>query len=70
MAHRPAQTHPVRHMTRPEMADQRLASLVLQLLKIGGTDLETVLTGRCHQPSRLIADQLEHHILHVYPQQS
>jgi hypothetical protein len=29
-----------------------------------------VLTGRRHQPPRLIADQLEHHILHVYPHQS
>ncbi len=57
-------------MTRPEMADQRLTGFVLQLLKIGGADLETVLTGRRHQPPRLIADQLEHHILHVYPHRS
>jgi hypothetical protein len=28
-----------------------------------------MLTGRRHQPPGLIADQLEHHILHVYPPQ-
>jgi len=70
MAHRPAQAHPIRHMIRAGVADQRLSGFVLQLFKIGGADLEMVLTGLRHQPPGLIADQLEHHVLHVYPHQS
>jgi hypothetical protein len=29
-----------------------------------------LLAGRRHELPRLIADQLEHHILHVYPHRS
>lgn len=70
MAHRPTQTHPVSHMTGAEMADQRLPGFVLQLFKIGGADLEMLLAGCRHELPRLIAEQLEHHILHVYPHRS
>ena len=67
MAHRPAQTDAVGHMTGAEMADQRFPGLMLQLFKVGGTDLQMELAGRCHKPPRLIAEQLKHHILHAYP---
>jgi hypothetical protein len=47
------------------MPHQRLAGFVLEILQVGGLDLQELRTSGGHQLARLIADQLKHHILHL-----
>jgi len=52
-------------MTGAVVTHQRFAGFVLELLEVGGLDLQVLGARSGHQSTRLIADQFKHHILHV-----
>ncbi|MBV2351768.1 hypothetical protein KUL97_08630 [Synechococcus sp. HK05] len=52
-------------MTGPVVPHQRIAGFVLEILEVGGLDLQVLGASGGHQLARLITDQLKHHVLHL-----
>jgi hypothetical protein len=52
-------------MAGAEMPHEGFAGFVLQILKVGGLDLQMLGMGGSQQLARTIADQLKHHVLHL-----